>query len=404
MMDKITLTKDLSRSEIAQVFETLSVAGDEVRFVGGCVRDGVLNRPIKDVDLATTAEPGLVMERLRAAGIKALPTGIEHGTITAVNDGLPIEVTTLRRDVKTDGRRAVVAFTKDWREDALRRDLTMNALSMDRKGQIYDFFGGVQDAHQGIVRFVGDAEQRIREDALRILRFFRFYAFYGKPEGVDLEGLDACTRCRDLIATLSAERIRQELLCLLTADTPAPTIKILGRTGIWSILDLGPACVDALASLSASDPLLRLAAVIGSARTAEHTATRLRLSRAELNRLKAWQEVLDAPPQDETSLRRALYFQGSDAVGGAARLALSSEKMSITVPQPAWQKAQEAAQDWQKPTFPLSGSDVSLPPGPALGTVLREVEAWWIDNAFKPDRSACLGKLWDIETAHKDQA
>ena len=288
----------MTAAETAAVFDALETAGgaDCARFVGGCVRNTLIGKPVSDLDIATRLTPEAVTQALKSAGLKAVPTGVEHGTVTAVSGGKPFEITTLRRDVETDGRRAVVAFTDDWAQDARRRDFTLNSLYARRDGTLFDPTGhGVADARAGRIVFVGEPEQRVREDYLRILRFFRFYAWYGAAPA-DAGALAACEALRGEIATLSAERVSRELLKLLAADDPRDAVALMARTGVLG--EVLPAPIDLARfeglvaieedQLFETDPLLRLAALlpddqVGAAAFAE----RLRLSNAERDRLAA---------------------------------------------------------------------------------------------------------------------
>ena len=376
---------------LTAVFDALDAG--TVRFVGGCVRDSLLSRPVKDIDLATDLLPDAVMAAATAAGLKAVPTGIDHGTVTVVSDHHPVEVTTLRKDVETDGRRAVVAFTADWREDALRRDLTFNALSMDRDGTVHDYFGGLEDAGAGRVRFVGDADLRIREDALRILRFFRFFAHYGRGDP-DRAGVDACRRHAGLLEILSAERIWQELSRLLQAEDPMASADLMEGCGVWEALGIGPVDLEGLRHLTAAapadtDPLLRLAALAGPGRDAADLAARLRLSNAERDRLRRIQLLTARPPHPE-AYGATLYRHGGDLCAAAARLALARGGAADD-----WNPFLAAACRWTRRTFPIQGRDLlaaGLPAGPGIGRLLEQVEDWWIDGGFEPDRAACLEK------------
>ncbi|HWA45288.1 MAG TPA: CCA tRNA nucleotidyltransferase, partial [Hypericibacter adhaerens] len=271
------------------VIAALRADGAELRFVGGCVRDAVLGRAIKDIDLATPDPPETVIALLKRAGLKAVPTGIEHGTVTAVVEKQPFEVTTLRRDVETDGRHAKVEFTDDWRADAARRDLTFNAMSLSPDGTLHDYFGGFDDLQAGRVRFVGDAATRIEEDVLRLLRFFRFYAHYGKPPP-DAVALEACRRMAPRLPDLSGERIQAETLKLLAASDPAPVVALTQNDGVlehWLPEARSVARLAALVRIENGlgrepDPLLRLAALIeGGPEIARGLAWRLRLSNAD---------------------------------------------------------------------------------------------------------------------------
>ncbi|MDR3514643.1 MAG: CCA tRNA nucleotidyltransferase [Azospirillaceae bacterium] len=370
----------------AALFDALS--GVSLRFVGGCVRDTLLGRPIADFDLATDAVPTRTLALLRRAGFRALPTGIAHGTITALVDHQPFEITTLRRDVETDGRHAVVRFTDDWREDAARRDFTVNAMSCDRDLVLSDYFDGVADLRAGRIRFVGDPEQRIREDVLRLLRFFRFHARFGRGDP-DPAALDAATRLAPLLPTLSAERVRDETLKLLATAAPVATWRLMIERGITAFLLPEADNIAALTRLVAddqADPLLRLAALLPpDPAVLAATAQRLRLSNVEAERLTRLGGTIDlAGP-----FAGLLYEQGPALVGDLARVTAARRGGD---PGPAL----AAAAAWRGVTFPLSGRDVlalGLRPGPAVGAVLAAVEAWWRDQGFGPDRVACLGEL-----------
>jgi poly(A) polymerase len=375
---------------VTAVFDALS--GGVTRFVGGCVRDSVLGRPIRDIDIATDLEPKSVMARAGQAGIKAVPTGIEHGTVTLVAKGAPVEVTTLRRDVETDGRRAVVAFTRDWREDAMRRDFTMNALSMDRDGAVHDYFGGIEDARAGRVRFVGDAEMRIREDVLRILRFFRFHAFYGRGEP-DADGYAACVKLAHLLPSLSGERIRQELLRLLEADDPLPALEGMSAAGIWPEIGIADVDLPVLAAVirmeeGAVDPITCLAALLTPDAESGDVASKLRLSGREASALRGIRNLAGAEPPAADGIGAYLYRNGSEMARVAGHLAIARGTDAKS-----WQAVVKAAEEWQPKTFPLRGRDLldaGMSPGAEVGNLLGSVENWWIDRGFRPDRDACL--------------
>ena len=350
----------------------VAVLGD-ARFVGGSVRATLLGIAVSDVDLATPLAPERVVALLKGAGIKAVPTGIEHGTITAVIESGPVEVTTLRRDVSTDGRRATVAFTDDWREDAARRDFTMNALYADpRTGAIFDYFGGLADLDARHVRFIGDPLQRIAEDHLRILRFFRFLARFGDVP--DPAGLEACTvRAKDLMA-LSRERIRDEMLKLLVAKDAVRVVRLMIERGIF--VPVLPEIVSAerLAHLAARevesgvapDPIRRLAALL-PAEAAEPVGARLKLSNAERKRLTA--AVL--PP--EGAARPLAYRTGR--VTALDQLLLAERPVAEAV----------EVRDWEIPRFPLTGGAIvarGVKAGPEVARLLRQVEEQWIAEGF----------------------
>ncbi|MEE8145144.1 MAG: CCA tRNA nucleotidyltransferase [Kiloniellales bacterium] len=399
--------------ETQAVLAALSADGAEPRFVGGCVRDAVAGRPVKDVDLATPDPPERVTALLERAGIKAVPTGLEHGTVTAVSGGRPFEVTTLRVDVETYGRRARVAYTDDWQADAARRDLTINALSCAPDGTLYDPFGGLGDLRDGRVRFIGDPRQRIREDYLRLLRFFRFHAHYGKG-GPDPEGLAAATELAAEATDLSGERVRDELLKLLAADDPLPVLELMHAHGVLRSFLPETAGMAALAGLltvepddDAPDSLRRLAAVLEpDLNAAEAVAKRLRLSRAERERLG--QLLSSGGPPDaavrvgmpETRLRVALYRLGAEAARDGLLLDWARR------PEDARSKLREDLQSglavmaaWRPIRFPLQGRDavaLGIQTGPGVGALLTEIEAWWIAEDFQPDRQACLARLKNL--------
>jgi len=347
----------------------------EVRFVGGSVRDTLLGIPVSDVDLATPLAPQRVVELLRAAGIRAVPTGIDHGTITAVLESGPVEVTTLRRDVSTDGRRATVAFTDDWREDAARRDFTINALYADPlTGEIFDYFGGLADLEARHVRFIGDPLERIAEDHLRILRFFRFLARFG--DQADPVGLDACTaRAKDLMA-LSRERIRDELLKLLVARDAVRVVRLMIERGIFEPVLPEITSPDLLAHLAEreaatgilADPIRRLVAVLPrDGATADQIGARLKLSNAERKRLvAATGEPLEAPKPLAYRLGRETALD---------RLLLSDRNLAEI----------EEIRAWEAPRLPLGGGALvarGLAKGPDVARALRAVEDRWIAEGF----------------------
>ena len=342
----------------------------EARLVGGAVRDALTGRPVADVDLATPRDPASVTAALVAAGLKAVPTGIDHGTVTAVSGHRGFEVTTLRRDVRTDGRHAEVAFTDDWREDAARRDFTINAMSMTPEGAVFDYFGGIADLHAGRVRFVGRAVTRIAEDHLRILRFFRFWARYGSG-APDAEAVAAITAAEPGLARLSAERVWMELKRILAAPDPSGAVALMARLGVLAaVLPEGadPARLAALvASGAPPDPLLRLAALLDGDAVA--LAERLKLSAAERDRLCALRAAPALPADaDDDALRRALADESREVLVGRVWLAGGDASLRARLAvMPA-------------PVFPLQGRDLrdlGVPAGPRMGALLRELRAWW---------------------------
>ncbi len=398
---------------LRRVMDLLNADGGEGRVAGGAVRNALMGMPIADVDLATTLVPTDVMARAEAAGVKAVPTGIDHGTVTLVIDGRGFEVTTLRRDVATDGRRADVAFGTDWQEDANRRDLTINALYADARGRIVDLVGGIADIETKTIRFIGEAEERIREDYLRILRFFRFFAHYGSGRP-DAAALKAIARTRDGMGQLSAERIWQELKKLLTADDPSRALLWMRTTGVltlivpesekWGIDEI-PALVDAGKAFGwVPDPLLRLAAIVPPDRERlAAMAARLKMSKAEAAYFDHWAK---APEIEDglsgTALDRMLYRNGADGlvVRLKLKLALVRRKaignVSMMAEVTRLSDLLARAEKWTAPKFPLSGVDVQalgIQPGPQIGTLLGSIEGGWVGGNFAEGRDALLKRL-----------
>ena len=376
----------------------LMAALSKARFVGGAVRNTLLGRKVDDVDVATPLLPGEVEHRLMKAGIQAVHTGIEHGTITAVVDGKPFEVTTLRRDVETDGRHAVVAFTTDWEKDAQRRDFTMNALYAAEDGEVFDYVGGLEDLKAGRVRFVGDAVRRIREDFLRILRLFRFHAWYGEG-GIELAALQATAVEKAGLALLSGERIAKEMLRLLEAPNPVPVLRAMSGYEILPLILPGEADVDLLENLIAIDArhsfvpdgLLRLALLIP--RQTDSVADRWKLSNAQRERLadiaESDEKLTPALPVREA--HKLLYRVGPRRFKDRLFLAWATAPAAE-----GWPALLAEADKWQRPRFALTGADVmkaGVPEGPKVGAVLTEVEAWWIDNDFPQDGTLLAERL-----------
>jgi len=370
---------------VRTLLAVLDRAGIAARFVGGCVRNWHLGRPVDDIDIAVDKPPETVMRALEAADLKVVPTGLSHGTVTAIVKGRPFEITTLRRDVETDGRRAVVAFTDDWRTDAGRRDFTFNALYADAAGTIYDYFDGRADLSAGRVRFIGDPDQRIAEDHLRVLRFFRFYAWFGKPP-LDAPGFAACRRNAGALGKLSGERVAKELRRLLAAPAPADALEAMAEAGAldhWLPEYAGTECLRGLVEREdAADPIRRLAAILSPPASA--VARRLKLSTQESLRLQLMLEP-DAAG-DAESLHAAIYRLGTS---------LFIDRLLLEAPTD-WRAALAEARRWTPPSLPISGADalaLGLKPGPQVGKLLEAVERWWIDGDFSADRAACLAEL-----------
>jgi len=397
----------LTAPETRAVFDALEAEGgpDCARFVGGCVRNALVGRPIDDLDIATTLTPDRVTQALKAARIRAVPTGIEHGTVTAVSNHTPHEITTLRRDVSTDGRRATVAFTEDWAEDAQRRDFTLNSLYARRDGSIFDPTGhGVADARAGRIVFVGEPERRLNEDHLRNLRYFRFYAWFGKGPP-DAAAVAACAALKDQIDDLAAERISKELLKLLAADDPRAAVRLMADAGVLEVVLKAPfnlARFEALTGIEADqlfecEPVLRLAALLPDDQlAAQRLAERLRLSNDDRDRIVA---ALSPTPvlkswMSPREIRRELYRTGHQVFRDRAKLAWAAAARSAATMQ--WRGLIALAEGWTPPQFPLTGADVmnaGVPKGPMVGEVLREVEAWWIDHDFLDDKFSAIEKL-----------
>lgn len=367
------------------VMEALEAAGgpDCARFVGGSVRNAVLGQPVDDVDIATTLTPDAVVAALKAAGLRSVPTGIAHGTVTAISERQPFEITTLRRDVTTDGRNATVAFSTDWAEDAARRDFRLNALYADRAGRVIDLTGaGLDDALAGRIVFVGAPETRIREDYLRILRFFRFHAWYGRG-APDAAATAACAALKDGMARLSAERVSKELLKLLAAPDPRAAVAAMAETGVLArVLPEAEsrAVFERLCEMS-DDPLLRLAALIGVGADAGETSRRLRLSNAQRARLVAATSEAASTTLNDAEARAAVYRQGRQAFEDRIRLAQAAGAGG------EGERLLRLAADWTPPTMPVGGAELKalgVPPGPLTGQALKAFEARWIAEDF-PD-------------------
>ena len=368
------------------------------RLVGGCVRDAIAGRPVADVDLATPTPPDAVTRALQGAGLRAVPTGLDHGTVTAVSSGRGFEVTTLRRDQATDGRHAQVAWTTDWQEDAARRDFTMNAMSMLPDGAVHDYFGGAADLRAGRVRFVGDPAARIAEDYLRILRFFRFHARYGHGEP-DVAALYALRNGVPGLARLSPERVWSELKRILLTPDPRDTIRLMEVLGVLPAVLPGPFDLTRLDRLldanGPADPLLRLAALVPGA--GPDLAARLRMSAAERDRLVAWAGPPPAPGMDDDALRRLLADAPPGALTGRAWLAGSRKPEGFAADAgPDWAALRDRLAGLPRPMFPLEGRDalaLGTPAGPAVGDLLRGVRAWWMEGGCRAGAAACRAEL-----------
>ncbi|WP_312468721.1 MULTISPECIES: CCA tRNA nucleotidyltransferase [Brucella] len=403
----------LRSKPLQALFAALNRDGGEVRVVGGAVRNTLLGTKVSDVDLATTHLPEQTVRLAKEAGFKPVPTGIEHGTITVVVQGQPFEVTTLRKDIETNGRHAKVAFGIDWKTDAERRDFTINALYATADGDVIDYVGGLVDIETKTLRFIGDAEERIREDYLRILRFFRFFAWYGsgRPE---TDGLRASARLKDGLNQLSAERVWSELKKLLSAPDPSRAMLWMRQSGVLNIIlpESEKWGIDAIHGLVRAetdldwqvDALLRLESIVppDAARMTE-LGKRLKMSNAERARLEAWARA-DAIKSEtsEQALKKLIYRGSSQAVADRIRLAYASARQEAAASDEAmiraggYSRLLDAVEKYEPLVFPVTGGDLlslGVEKGPGLGEALRDLETLWIDSGFSLDREALLDKL-----------
>ncbi len=396
----------LSGGALARLLAVLDRDGEEARAVGGAVRNTLIGMPVHEIDVATTALPREVVRRVEVAGFKAVPTGIEHGTVTVVIDKHPFEVTTLRKDVETDGRHATVAFGRDWKTDAERRDFTINALSVTRDGTVYDYTGGLDDLAARRVRFIGDPHKRIEEDYLRILRFFRFHAAYGPGGPADAEGLAACIAGRDGLAQLSRERLRMEMMKLLAAPHALPTLIVMTDCGLALRILGGVSYLSSFENMIkveaaiglAPDPVQRLGALcVMVAEDAQRLYERLRLTNNEVARLvsmaEGWRRI--SPAIGEQGARALVYRLGAQAFTDHALLGWARSQSGAH--DKAWHGLATLPQRWSAPAFPLKADDFikrGVAKGPALGAALRAAEAAWIAQGF-PDGKATLDGIAD---------
>ncbi len=396
-----------------EVFALLNADDGEARVAGGAVRNSLMGRDVADVDIATTLLPIDVVERAKTAGMKPVPTGIEHGTVTVVNKGATFEVTTLREDIDTDGRHAEVRFGKDWQKDANRRDLTINGLYADVDGNVIDLVGGLSDIETANVRFIGNAEQRIEEDYLRVLRFFRFFAQYGKGRP-DAEGLKASARAVSKLSQLSAERIWKEMRLLFSADDPSRALLWMRTTGVltaifpetekWGIDSIGPLMETRAAMNWENDPMLLLEAIIPpDVDRVGELASRLKMSGADRDRLKHWAKTPKfAHDMAETALDRQIYRGSWSGVKDVLSLSLVSARSraeaddAAMIESAGFTKLLARAEKWVKPKFPLSGKDLmvlGVSAGKDMGDQLKKLEELWIESNFNLSKSDLLAKL-----------
>lgn len=410
MTERILLPDTLKTHAIARLFEVLE---GRLRLVGGCVRDALAGKPIHDVDMATPLVPETVMERLTAAGIKAIPTGIKYGTVTAIIDNHPYEITTLRHDVDCDGRHADVAFTDDWQADAARRDFTINAMYADADGTLYDYFGGQNDLAQGIVRFVGDTKQRLSEDILRLLRFFRFHARYSK-QPADEAVLQMLADSAPALETLSGERIQQEMRLLLSLPDPTDTLTLMQECGITEYIELPQADMTVLRHLAFIEshynitrhPWNRLALIMRQANhkteIVHNMLKRWKMSRADGDYIS--HVTLSSPlipyrplPSYYPALRREgkTLFLGRVSLSWAESI-MHSTPMAQEELHTVFSPMYKAAMRWHIPVFPVKGSDLierGASAGKNLGDILRLGEQWWEEKLYMPSKEEIVTYL-----------
>ena len=382
----------LSYPESQQVLKLLKDAGGEGRFVGGCVRDALLGIVSSDLDICTPLRPEQVLEACKAAGVKALPTGLKHGTVTVIIGARHFEITTLREDVETDGRHARVAFTNDWEIDASRRDFTVNGLYMDASGALYDYYDGFSDLELGLVRFIGDAATRIAEDYLRILRYFRFVARFSLGV-IDQASLEACRGQQANLSQLSNERVTREILSLLVVPDPLPALELMAQCEVWQdIFDMPPA-LPRLQNLlqhvpqNAPDPILRLGALLcADEHPLPQSLKRLRLSSRQQNRLLALESYHGL--LSGLNLKATLYKLGQPTFLDQLHLLWADNPSRSDLSE-----IHSFAKEWEIPTFPVQGKDLltrGYVPGPEIGARLSDLEAYWIAHDFEPGKAALL--------------
>ena len=390
----------LQKQSLQTLLTLLQEGGEEARVNGGAVRNAIMEMPVNDVDVSSTLVPRDVMLRMKSAGHKVVPTGIEHGTVTVVVEGEPYEVTTLRSDVETDGRHAKVLYGRDWEADARRRDLTMNALYCDADGKVFDPLGGMPDVLSKTVRFIDDAETRIREDYLRILRFFRFFAWYGQFRP-DAEGLKACARLKEELSSLSVERVWMELSKLFAAPDPSRAILWMRQTGVltavlpesekWGIDNLQPLMKFEQENNWAPDSLLRMMSILPpNVDKMADIAARLKLPNKVRDRLVGFAKTT-APNADwkQPEFEQWLYRQ--DPQGAEDRLRLSA----IVIDAPAKKRLRQLKwlKRFERPIFPVKGQDLlnqGMQSGPQVSEILKKLESDWVESGFKLTRDALL--------------
>lgn len=413
---KLAAASWLKDESLQRLLAVLSASGEESRVAGGAVRNTLLGQPVTDIDIATTNLPEQTIKRAEAAGFRTAPTGMAHGTVTVIAKGRAFEVTTLRSDIETDGRHAKVAFGRDWLRDAERRDFTINALYAEADGTVIDLVGGLADLENRVLRFIGDAEARIREDYLRILRFFRFFAWYGSGRP-DAAGLMACARLKEGLDHLSAERIWAELRKLLSAPDPSRALLWMRQSGVltrvlpeserWGIDAIHPLVRAGQDLAWPPDPMLRLEALVPPDAVRMKTlAERLRMSKAEAERLRDWALVATPAAAMENSELAALLYGGRvsgttdrlrHALSLARARAVAGDEDIAAVS--GYVRLLDFAEKWKRPKFPLSGDDLAslgMRQGEALGKSLRKLEVEWIESNFSLDRDALMARAAEM--------
>ena len=396
---------------VQQVFASLGAPDVDVRFVGGCVRNSVLGREVGEIDIATPERPEKVLQRLAAADLKAVPTGLDHGTITAVVRGTPFEITTLRRDTACDGRHADVEFTADWHEDSRRRDFTMNAMSLRDDGTLFDDHGGVEDAKAGRLQFVGNPADRIKEDYLRILRLFRLFAWYGRG-ALDDNVLSACRANVQGLGKLSAERVQQEISKLFSAPNPGPAVMAMCECDVLEVIlpeANEPSVLSNLLNLEAEAPafsfdwLRRLAVLIPESR-AGGLAKRLKFSNADKARLRALTNIkpIVGGSLNSVEFKQAIYRNGVAVMVDRVLMAWASGSAHGEDEVVSWRALINEAVLWVPRQLPLTGDDIialGVRPGPEVGKYLAEVETRWIERNFEMSRDELLDELRRIRNS-----
>ncbi|MBE7635529.1 CCA tRNA nucleotidyltransferase [Sneathiella sp. P13V-1] len=383
----------LDYPESKKLFSAISLAGGSGRFVGGCVRDAFFDKVSDDLDICTDLEPHQTMKVLEEAGFRVIPTGIDHGTVTALMNDRKFEVTTLRHDVETHGRHATVAYTTSFEEDAARRDFTFNALSVDENGKLFDYFDGLSDLREGRVRFIGNASERIEEDRLRVLRFFRFYARYGEGD-VDEDAFLACAKAKDKLGSLSIERVTREIKLLFSTLAPMDAVRVMDLTGVQNAILPGASSLEKLKAISevTSDPIVRLVAYFErDLGWAKNLSNHLRLPLSEHNRVIGGCTPVVFGQTDDKELKSLIYTFGPAIIEDQCVLAILEDGNHSLL-----NSRVELVRTWEVPELPVKGRDILLAgvrAGPLVGKILKELEKSWIESEFKLSKEALLSQL-----------